>query len=443
MMFCVGLCSRIDHIVKPGLRRISSSSWWTHERNRRLRRIYAPFAKLVKGSPEYDALAESGKAWEDYFQPGDGERYGYSKLQKLHATLLEEIDGLRASLQTPRGRILHSLVAVYAHQSVFIENNRLLLWHSLHMDEILKDAVPDLTISASKLSQLTLPNANSLLPNEVASQVAELRNHIVASHWVTETALRNPRTAGLSEEEIRHLSALLLKNTSGEKLYKSGWGGKVALGEYRRVPIQVKSNPLTVFPYHIEVPESAQRLSGRRSVESATTLRIQRDGKNTLPQPKINYLNKSLAHVFGDFCSVLWVGVIIFFICWRPLSNPPSPTNLALAMLVLIVIILQAAFSAFQDLVDFEGSSKSAVVVIVILFRNAMPEASLSKLAVLLVVTLVESVSTVSDVVKSLLYSCGTDWIAVFILLKDSMKLLAVLKGLKAILESFLSGSFS
>ncbi|KAK3196310.1 hypothetical protein K4F52_000691 [Lecanicillium sp. MT-2017a] len=77
--------------------------------------------------------------------------------------------------------------------------------------------------------------------------------------------------------------------------------------------------------------------------------RLQRDGKNTLPKPKTNYWKKILGYVFGGFCSVLWVGVVIFFICWRPLSDPPSPTNLALAILVIIVICLQAGFSAFQD----------------------------------------------------------------------------------------------
>ncbi|CAG9975540.1 unnamed protein product [Clonostachys byssicola] len=77
--------------------------------------------------------------------------------------------------------------------------------------------------------------------------------------------------------------------------------------------------------------------------------RLARDGRNVLPQPKTNYMRKLLGYIFGGFCSVLWVGVIVFFICWRPLSDPPSPTNLALAILVLIVIFLQAGFSAFSD----------------------------------------------------------------------------------------------
>jgi sodium/potassium-transporting ATPase subunit alpha len=82
---------------------------------------------------------------------------------------------------------------------------------------------------------------------------------------------------------------------------------------------------------------------------SAASRRLQRDGTNTIPQRRESYLRKTLGYVFGGFCSVLWIGVIIFFLCWRPLSNPPSIPNLALAILVLIVIFLQASFSAFQD----------------------------------------------------------------------------------------------
>jgi len=78
--------------------------------------------------------------------------------------------------------------------------------------------------------------------------------------------------------------------------------------------------------------------------------RLARDGKNALPRRRENYFKKLFWYVFGGFCSVLWVGVIIFFICWRPLGDPdPQAYNLGLAILVLIVIFLQASFSAFQD----------------------------------------------------------------------------------------------
>lgn len=82
---------------------------------------------------------------------------------------------------------------------------------------------------------------------------------------------------------------------------------------------------------------------------SSAAQRLQRDGKNVIAHHRENYLKKIFFYVFGGFCSVLWVGVVIFFICWKPLSDPPSPTNLAMAVLILIVITLQASFSAFQD----------------------------------------------------------------------------------------------
>lgn len=104
--------------------------------------------------------------------------------------------------------------------------------------------------------------------------------------------------------------------------------------------------------HELDVSQLCQQLNVSQDVglsDNAASLRLQRDGKNTLPRPRTNYLKKILMYLFGGFCSVLWVGVIIFFICWKPLSNPPSPTNLALAILVIIVILLQAGFSGFQD----------------------------------------------------------------------------------------------
>jgi len=58
---------------------------------------------------------------------------------------------------------------------------------------------------------------------------------------------------------------------------------------------------------------------GLSQIEAAS--RLARDGKNTLPQRRENYLKKCLEYVFGGFCSVLWVGVIIFFICYEPLVS--------------------------------------------------------------------------------------------------------------------------
>ncbi|KAG6888713.1 hypothetical protein C0992_007722 [Termitomyces sp. T32_za158] len=90
--------------------------------------------------------------------------------------------------------------------------------------------------------------------------------------------------------------------------------------------------------------------SAERGLDHLAVARnIQRDGYNTIARAKPKYIWKLLGHIFGGFCSILWVGVIVFFLCWRPLSNPPSPTNLALAILLIIVNLIHAAFSTFQD----------------------------------------------------------------------------------------------
>jgi sodium/potassium-transporting ATPase subunit alpha len=81
----------------------------------------------------------------------------------------------------------------------------------------------------------------------------------------------------------------------------------------------------------------------------AVTKRLQRNGKNILTNKKAPYWRKFARYLFGDFCSILWIGVIVFFISWRPLGNPPAPYNLALGIVVTIVILFQATFTAFQD----------------------------------------------------------------------------------------------
>lgn len=106
--------------------------------------------------------------------------------------------------------------------------------------------------------------------------------------------------------------------------------------------------------YHtLDVATVVQHLDSSQTLglmSEDVAARLARDGKNALPRRRQNYLKKVFEYVFGGFCSVLWVGVIVFFICWRPLGDPdPAAYNLGLAILVLIVIFLQACFSAFQD----------------------------------------------------------------------------------------------
>lgn len=150
-----------------------------------------------------------------------------------------------------------SLVPGYAHQSTSIENNHLPLKQALHIADCLSKFFQSnefAALTSSDLISLPLPFTHELIPAQDPSQVAEVRNHIVASQWVTEAAFNQPGTTCLNEPQTRDLSALMIRDTNSETLYSSSWGGRTLPGEYRKTPIGVRSDPLRIFPYHLEVP---------------------------------------------------------------------------------------------------------------------------------------------------------------------------------------------
>ncbi|KAL0059633.1 hypothetical protein AAF712_013598 [Marasmius tenuissimus] len=66
--------------------------------------------------------------------------------------------------------------------------------------------------------------------------------------------------------------------------------------------------------------------------------------------PPNNIAKKIFFATFGGFGGLLLVASIICFIAWRPLGDPnPSLAKLALAVVLLIVIVIQAIFNLWQD----------------------------------------------------------------------------------------------
>ncbi|KAG0314323.1 hypothetical protein BG000_005577, partial [Podila horticola] len=140
---------------------------------------------------------------------------------------------------------------------------------------------------------------------------------------------------------------------------RSGKGGffskKNAKGkEKKEDELASESDYFATVDFHkLTTAELALRFNSNEALglpQNEAQRRLQANGPNSLNARKPNYVKKVLGYVFGGFCSVLWVGVLTFFLCWQPpLSNPPNVTNLALAILVMFVIFLQASFSAFQD----------------------------------------------------------------------------------------------
>jgi sodium/potassium-transporting ATPase subunit alpha len=78
--------------------------------------------------------------------------------------------------------------------------------------------------------------------------------------------------------------------------------------------------------------------------------RLVKLGKNRIEQKRKNPLVKFLGYFFSGFCTLLWLAAIVCILCYKPLGDPnPQFINLALGVLLVIVIIIQALFTAFQD----------------------------------------------------------------------------------------------
>lgn len=83
--------------------------------------------------------------------------------------------------------------------------------------------------------------------------------------------------------------------------------------------------------------------------ETECKVRLQKYGHNKIKPPKRNYLKKFISYFFGGFCWILWIAAFFVFLSWKPFGDPPSITNLAMSILLVFVIFIQAGFSAYQD----------------------------------------------------------------------------------------------
>ena len=87
-----------------------------------------------------------------------------------------------------------------------------------------------------------------------------------------------------------------------------------------------------------------------------------KNGKNILCQPKKNAFMKLISYLFTGFCGLLWVAAIVFCLAWKPIGNPPDPTNLGMSILLIVVIFLQVTRDFFNKLVDPVFSTRQVKV---------------------------------------------------------------------------------
>lgn len=77
--------------------------------------------------------------------------------------------------------------------------------------------------------------------------------------------------------------------------------------------------------------------------------RLQRYGKNAPSPPQTQRFKTIMGYFFKGFGSILLVASILVFIAWKPLGDPPAQANLALAIVLFAVFLIQAAFNMWQD----------------------------------------------------------------------------------------------
>lgn len=56
-----------------------------------------------------------------------------------------------------------------------------------------------------------------------------------------------------------------------------------------------------------------------------------------------------VGYFFKGFGSVLLAAAVLVFVAWKPLGDPPAQANLALAVVLFAVFLIQAAFNMWQD----------------------------------------------------------------------------------------------
>ncbi|KAK8042148.1 hypothetical protein PG993_006671 [Apiospora rasikravindrae] len=111
---------------------------------------------------------------------------------------------------------------------------------------------------------------------------------------------------------------------------------------------------LSALEWHtITTEEALRRLSTSMEQglsDEQVARRLKDFGRNAPTPPKSNTIQKCLGYMFKGFGPILLIGSILVFVSWKPLGEPnPAIANLALAIVLLAVFFIQAAFNMWQD----------------------------------------------------------------------------------------------
>ncbi|KAH6894216.1 hypothetical protein B0T10DRAFT_527113 [Thelonectria olida] len=110
---------------------------------------------------------------------------------------------------------------------------------------------------------------------------------------------------------------------------------------------------LAKLEWHTNTVEEVLRRLSTSEKEGLSTAQVERRvahyGKNAPSPAPTHNTKKYFGYFFKGFGSILFVASILVFIAWRPLGKPPADANLALAIVLFAVFVIQAAFNMWQD----------------------------------------------------------------------------------------------
>ena len=76
-------------------------------------------------------------------------------------------------------------------------------------------------------------------------------------------------------------------------------------------------------------------------------------GKNKMTQKRKNPVLKVIGYFFTGFCPLIFIAACVCILAWQPIGSingkRPETTSLALGIMLIIVIFIQAGFTAFQE----------------------------------------------------------------------------------------------
>ena len=82
----------------------------------------------------------------------------------------------------------------------------------------------------------------------------------------------------------------------------------------------------------------------------AAKSRLDRNGKNVMSRPPSNLPKKIFNYMFGGFAGILWIAGILACLSWKPIGEPdPQAINLYIGCVIFLVIVIQIAFTVWQD----------------------------------------------------------------------------------------------